>query len=103
MVTGMISVSLVRNVEGASNEIVLIGASITEAWHVDGLSARTAHTGFKVTPLVLYEFDKSSLVNSVLNQPAKPRAVIIYELVKGMVTGEKPELGQMRTVDGGGR
>ena len=30
----------------------------------------------------------------------KPRAVIIYELVKGMVTGEKPELGEMRTVHG---
>ena len=79
MVIGMISMSLVRNVEGASNEIVLIGASITEAWHVDGLSARTADTGFRVTPLVLYEFDKSSLVNSVLERPAKPRAVIIKE------------------------
>ena len=33
----------------------------------------------------------------------RPRAVIIYELVKGMVTGEKPELGEMRTVHGGDR
>jgi len=30
----------------------------------------------------------------------KPRAVIIYELVKGMITGEKPELGTMHTVEG---
>jgi len=33
----------------------------------------------------------------------KPRAVIIYELVKGMVTGKQPELGSMHTVDGGER
>lgn len=33
----------------------------------------------------------------------KPKAVIVYELVKGMLTGDKPELGEMHTIDGRAR
>ena len=33
----------------------------------------------------------------------KPRPVILYELVKGWLTGAEPELGEMHTIKGGAR
>jgi hypothetical protein len=35
---------------------------------------------------------------AVFLEPNKPQAVVLYELVKGWLTGTEPEIGKMHTV-----
>jgi general stress protein 26 len=69
-----------------------------KAWFPDGGDARD---GTPDDPrMVLIGVDVHSAVFLEVN---KPQPVVLYEIVKGWVTGEMPDVGEMHTVTGGKR
>src|SRR5262245_26450102 len=61
----------------SASEIVVVGASITQQWHVEELSRRAPDVSHQVSSLLRYEFDKSPEINSILSRQKKPAVVII--------------------------
>jgi hypothetical protein len=51
--------------------VVLIGASIGEAWNLPELPARTHGAGYQFEALQAWQFDKSDVLNEVLMRPER--------------------------------
>jgi hypothetical protein len=59
--------------------VVLIGASVGKSWNLPGLSKRMNDKSVSYGYRCEYEFDKSSVINRVINSQLKPDAAIIKE------------------------
>lgn len=60
-------------------EIILVGASIGEAWRIDQLTKRVDFPGYSFDYVGVGNFDKSKLINDIASRNKKPDFVMIKE------------------------
>lgn len=63
----------------AGRKVVLVGASIGKAWHIEDLGPRTDLPGYSFNYLGNNEFDKSALVRQIITGKERPDLVLIKE------------------------
>lgn len=66
-------------VEAGEQDVVVLGASISQGWALDGFQQRTGGAPYRVRAMLDYQFDKSGLVREIVAAERKPRAVVIKE------------------------
>jgi hypothetical protein len=65
--------------ENGAKRILLIGASVGDAWNIAKLSERTKLAGYTFESVAEYQFDKSQVVEEVVKSENKPDFVILKE------------------------
>lgn len=74
------ALALVHPCEAAPRRVILIGASVGEAWNFPQLPARVKNPAFVLEYVGQYDFDKSEPLRKVLGRTQKkPDAVILKE------------------------
>lgn len=56
---------------GNATHVVLIGASIGQAWHLAEWPSRMGISGFKAESIPAWQFDKTEVLDEVLNRPRR--------------------------------
>jgi len=59
--------------------VVLVGASIGEGWKIEHFTERTGVSGYNLSYMGLYEFDKTPVIEKIVRGPSKPDVVMIKE------------------------
>lgn len=65
--------------ENGTKRILLIGASVGNAWNIAKLPERTRLAGYTFESVAEYQFDKSQMVEEVIKSGSKPDFVILKE------------------------
>ncbi|HXJ89155.1 MAG TPA: GDSL-type esterase/lipase family protein [Candidatus Binatia bacterium] len=65
------SASMETDLAGNTTHVVLIGASIGQAWHLAEWPGRVKVTGFSAESVPAWQFDKSVVLEEVLMRPAR--------------------------------
>lgn len=71
---------------GKTTHVVLIGASIGQAWHLAEWPARVKASGFSAESVPAWQFDKSEVLEEVLLRPARkfhPTRTYLRSLLQG--------------------
>ena len=63
--------STMKTASDSTVHVVLIGASIGQAWNIAGWPSRVGQTGFSAESLAVWQFDKSRAVDGVLMRPKR--------------------------------
>src|SRR5262245_25943921 len=63
----------------SGSEVVVIGASITEQWHIEQLPGRAPGVSRQLSSLIRYAFDKRPEIKSVIGRPKTPAALILKQ------------------------
>lgn len=64
---------------GGGKRVLLIGASVGDAWHIAKLPDRTQLAGYIFESVAEYQFDKSQVLEEVVKSEDKPDFVILKE------------------------
>lgn len=79
LATLMTSHAMARTQSQPPVRVTLVGASIGKDWHFDGIGERLKLSGYAFEYIGKNSFDKSPLIDDLLNRSDKPDAVLIKE------------------------
>ncbi|MBI3929768.1 MAG: SGNH/GDSL hydrolase family protein [Armatimonadetes bacterium] len=75
----LIAVLLTLSAQAAPRTVVLVGASVGEAWDFPQLASRQGKSGYALAYEGVYDFDKGAALEQVLSRRPHPDAVILKE------------------------
>ncbi len=91
-----VSVSGIATMSKSRKKIRELYQSVWKAWFGDEGGDRDGGPGDPRFALIMVEADSVVYLKST-----KPRPLVLFEVLKGMVTGSRPDIGEVKEIQGG--